>query len=353
MVVLNRLEWLASQLHCGAAASVHISFNAKLMRSKISFKLADGDSGSFSPIATSMVHMVRQYELSPSARVWDGGHRHSTGVHHVTFWVAHAGGGHQRTAAGGDNNELPKVLAVSTEKSTELDNQQKVAEFQKVSSRRFQVSQSHTAEGSQSLQAPEGAGPEGLSSHSVEHQRKLVERIDALKQELTAAKAVMAEQLKVLAEQQKEHTVPADTGRDATTPAKDAEESPAIAADAPVTKSAQADPEATGITNTCTSRPWSSPCPTVEPQKELTEPQKELTEKDPTEPQKELTEPQMDQIKKFVLKTYSFTKQTASDMIAAELREMKEMKETSLQTTRYKGSCQATRSEYMTAMDEG
>eukprot|EP00929_Paragymnodinium_shiwhaense_P111395 TRINITY_DN7937_c1_g1_i4.p1 TRINITY_DN7937_c1_g1~~TRINITY_DN7937_c1_g1_i4.p1 ORF type:complete len:339 (+),score=74.45 TRINITY_DN7937_c1_g1_i4:140-1156(+) len=338
MVVLNRLEWLASQLHCGAAASVHISFNAKLMRSKISFKLADGDSGSFSPIATSMVHMVRQYELSPSARVWDGGHRHSTGVHHVTFWVAHAGGGHQRTAAGGDNNELPKVLAVSTEKSTELDNQQKVAEFQKVSSRRFQVSQSHTAEGSQSLQAPEGAGPEGLSSHSVEHQRKLVERIDALKQELTAAKAVMAEQLKVLAEQQKEHTVPADTGMDATTPAKDAEESPVIAADAPVIKSAQADPKA---------------CPTVEPQKELIEPQKELTEKDPTEPQKELTESQMDRIKKLVLKTYSFTKQTASDMIAAELREMKEMKETSLQTTRYKGSCQATRSEYMTAMDEG
>eukprot|EP00929_Paragymnodinium_shiwhaense_P111394 TRINITY_DN7937_c1_g1_i3.p1 TRINITY_DN7937_c1_g1~~TRINITY_DN7937_c1_g1_i3.p1 ORF type:complete len:320 (+),score=71.31 TRINITY_DN7937_c1_g1_i3:140-1099(+) len=319
MVVLNRLEWLASQLHCGAAASVHISFNAKLMRSKISFKLADGDSGSFSPIATSMVHMVRQYELSPSARVWDGGHRHSTGVHHVTFWVAHAGGGHQRTAAGGDNNELPKVLAVSTEKSTELDNQQKVAEFQKVSSRRFQVSQSHTAEGSQSLQAPEGAGPEGLSSHSVEHQRKLVERIDALKQELTAAKAVMAEQLKVLAEQQKEHTVPADTGIDATTP----------------------------------TTPTPKACPTVEPQKELIEPQKELTEKDPTEPQKELTESQMDRIKKLVLKTYSFTKQTASDMIAAELREMKEMKETSLQTTRYKGSCQATRSEYMTAMDEG
>eukprot|EP00929_Paragymnodinium_shiwhaense_P027207 TRINITY_DN16014_c0_g1_i1.p1 TRINITY_DN16014_c0_g1~~TRINITY_DN16014_c0_g1_i1.p1 ORF type:complete len:295 (-),score=29.23 TRINITY_DN16014_c0_g1_i1:288-1085(-) len=91
MVVLQRIDWLLSQLHSGASASLHVSYNMALSRTKVSFKLFKSGSNTFSPVITGMIRMVRQHELSTVARVWDGGHRHSNGVQHVTFWIAHAG----------------------------------------------------------------------------------------------------------------------------------------------------------------------------------------------------------------------------------------------------------------------
>eukprot|EP00929_Paragymnodinium_shiwhaense_P010184 TRINITY_DN11471_c0_g2_i2.p1 TRINITY_DN11471_c0_g2~~TRINITY_DN11471_c0_g2_i2.p1 ORF type:complete len:357 (+),score=39.31 TRINITY_DN11471_c0_g2_i2:22-1071(+) len=110
MVVLQRIDWLLSQIHNGASASVHVSFNADLSRTKVSFRLLGKGYNTFSPMITDMIYMVRQHELSHVARVWDGGHRHSDGVQQVTFWVAHAvsgvfSGAEDAEGSGGEGRE--------------------------------------------------------------------------------------------------------------------------------------------------------------------------------------------------------------------------------------------------------
>eukprot|EP00929_Paragymnodinium_shiwhaense_P040694 TRINITY_DN21213_c0_g1_i1.p1 TRINITY_DN21213_c0_g1~~TRINITY_DN21213_c0_g1_i1.p1 ORF type:complete len:307 (-),score=4.83 TRINITY_DN21213_c0_g1_i1:1136-1963(-) len=97
MVSIQRLDWIQQQLRLGYGISCHTSFHDIQNRTKITIRLSSGRSVA-SPFIIKILGELRMACCSPTCRVNDSGHKHSSGDSVITFYVVHV----VNTSAGSD-----------------------------------------------------------------------------------------------------------------------------------------------------------------------------------------------------------------------------------------------------------